>query len=289
MSWHGELRLRYMRDPSPSSDASAAATRAHDAHHGPLRVLKALYPEGPAVCHHVMVHPPAGLVSGDRLDVDVHVGPGAHALITTPSATRWYRARNPAAALEDAAQSVCLQVDEGGRLEWMPLESLLYEGAQATNHLSAQLAPGASLMGWDMTAFGLPAADQPYTRGWLDQRLELRGLWLEAGRLRADDDLLMNSPLGLAGHRAMATAWLAWGHEPTAQEVEPALTAARQLIDTLPAELPAGVTRPHPQVMVLRALGARTEPVFKLLRQLRIEWRRTAWQLPPTEPRVWAL
>jgi urease accessory protein len=281
MGWHAALRLDYTRD--------ATRTRARSAHTGPLRVLKALYPEGHAVCHHVLVHPPAGLVSGDRLDVDAHLGTGSHALLTTPGATRWYRAKgaqgNPDA--EVASQAVRLRVGENARLEWLPLETLVYDGARAVNRLDVELAPGAEMIGWDLLALGLPAADKPLTSGRLDQRIQIDGLWLEQARIDAGDRLLLDSPLGLAGQRALATAWLAWGSDPAEARVTQAIDAARALIE--PSGVLAGVTRAQPRLLVLRALADRTEPLFHLLRAVRGVWRAAAWDLPANEPRVWCL
>jgi urease accessory protein len=70
MGWHGHLQLDYRRADS--------RTVLQDRHDGPLRVLRSLYPEGPGVCHNVLVHPPGGLVGGDTLQIDATVAPHAH-------------------------------------------------------------------------------------------------------------------------------------------------------------------------------------------------------------------
>ena len=100
MGWHGRLDLRYRRD--------GERTLVHDRHSGPLRVLASLYPEAPGICHNVLVHPPGGIVGGDALEIDAELGEGAHALITTPGATRFYRS-----AGEPAVQSTHARVAAG--------------------------------------------------------------------------------------------------------------------------------------------------------------------------------
>ncbi|MBH2010538.1 MAG: urease accessory protein UreD, partial [Xanthomonadaceae bacterium] len=83
MTWNATLALDYTRQ--------AEKTVAHFRHSGPLRILQSLYPEGDGICHNVIVHPPGGLVGGDTLDLAFSAGPGAHGLVTTPGATRFYR------------------------------------------------------------------------------------------------------------------------------------------------------------------------------------------------------
>jgi len=107
MSWHGHLKLDYRLDGD--------RTTALDRHDGPLRVLQRLYPESPRVCHHVLVHPPGGIVGGDTLEVDIDMAPGSHALLTTPGATRFYKSDQ-----HEASQSLVARVSEGARLEWHP-------------------------------------------------------------------------------------------------------------------------------------------------------------------------
>ena len=253
--------------------------------HGPLRVLKALYPEGLAVCHHVLVHPPAGLVGGDELALDIELAPGAHALLTTPGATRFYRSRG-----EEACQSVQARLADGARLEWLPLETLVYDGALAVNQQQFSLAPGAQMFGWDVLALGLPAAAAPFTRGHVRQSVEVTDAWREAGRIAADDVLLRQSPVGLGGRSAMALLWWAAGDSLPAAEVQRALQAAWEAVGSLPAgsAVVAGATQVGPRVVVLRALGERTEPLFDLLKRVRSAWRTALWGLPGGDPRVWS-
>jgi urease accessory protein len=275
MTWHASLSLDY------TLEAQRSVLRF--AHTGPLRVLKSLYPEGDATCHNVLVHPPGGLVGGDTLEIDVSVGPGAHGLITTPGATRFYRSTG---AL--AAQRTRLTVAAGGRLEWLPLEAILYSGCLAENHLSFELEPGAELMGWDVTALGLPHAGQPFAQGRFCQHIELPGVWLERGVLAADDTRLLTSPLGLAGQHCLASLFFAAGSALGRERRELALDSARELLHGHALNPTAGVTSPNPQVLVLRVLAPQVEPALALLQQVWACWRQRLWTQPAVLPRIWA-
>ncbi len=275
LGWQARLDLHY--------ECAAHGVRAKVVHEGPLRVLKSLYPEGPGICHQVLVHPPAGLVGGDELRVNLCLEAGTHALITTPGATRFYRSEG-----EAALQQVQADVGAGARLEWLPLETIVHSGALAANTLRVQLDPQASMLGWDMVALGLPAAGQPFHHGRLTQRLEVVGQWLEAGVIDAQDHLLLQSPLGLGGHTAMGTLWCAWGQPPPAALLQALQEAALAVLAEWPdASLRAAVTLPNPGTLVARAVAGRVEPVWALWRALRRAWRPLLWELPGHEPRVW--
>jgi urease accessory protein len=253
-------------------------------HDGPLRVLKSLYPEGDGVCHNVLVHPPGGLVGGDTLDLCVRVASGAHGLVTTPGATRFYRSES-----EPALQSAQLRLEAGARLEWLPLETILYNGCQAENRLSFELAPGAELLAWDVTALGLPHANQPFTRGRFCQHIELPGVWLERGVLDAADTRLLQSPAGLAGQHCMASIFFACGSALTRERREAALEGARQVAQAHALRASAGATSPNPRLLVLRVLSAQVEPALDLLKQVWLNWRQQLWQLSAAAPRIWAM
>lgn len=275
MTWHASLQLDYTREGTRS-----VARYRHD---GPLRILQSLYPEGEAICHNVLVHPPGGLVGGDTLDIRVAVGPGAHSLVTTPGATRFYKS-----ASEPAVQAVHARLASGARLEWLPLEALAYNQCRAQNRAVFELAPDAELMGWDITALGLPAAELPFVEGSFAQHLEVPGVWLEQGRIEAHDARLLDGPLGLAGQRCLATLFFVAGTPIARARREAALDAVRALIEAHALRSTAGATSPHPQVLVVRVLAPLVEPALDLLKSLRAAWRQELWQLAAVPPRVWA-
>ena len=119
LAWSAHLQLQFAR----RGEATRAVQRRH---RGPLRVQRMLYPEGPACCHALLLHPPGGLAGGDALHIEVTVEQGAHALLTTPGAAKWYRCNRRA-----ARQEIQLRVADGACLEWLPQEAILFDGARA--------------------------------------------------------------------------------------------------------------------------------------------------------------
>jgi hypothetical protein len=116
-SWKAELSLGF----EFTDGRTVLARKQHD---GPLVVQKALYPEGGEVCHAIIVHPPAGIAGGDELALNVQSGKAAAALLTTPGAGKWYRTSGPWAAQR-------LVFDVEGTLEWLPQETIVFDGARA--------------------------------------------------------------------------------------------------------------------------------------------------------------
>lgn len=274
MPWHAHLNLDYR------IDASRTVLR-HD-HTGPLRIFKSLYPEGDAICHNVIVHPPGGIVGGDLLDIDVQVGEGAHALISTPGATRFYRSDE-----EAGTQSVQLRLADASRLEWLPLESLAYPGCLAVNRLEMHLQGSAELIGWDVLGLGLPQAGQPFTHGSLRQHIEWPGIWLEQATIDGRDQRLLDSPLGLAGRRCLGSLWLASGQPMAQTRRDRLLESVRAALASAPADAALAATCPNPQLLVVRGVAPLVEP---LMQGMQLAWRalrEAAWGLPSAPPRIW--
>ncbi|HXD39920.1 MAG TPA: urease accessory protein UreD [Ramlibacter sp.] len=276
MPWHARLALDYRLE-----GGRCVARFEHD---GPLRILQTLYPEGDAICHNVLVHPPGGLVGGDTLQIAIRAATGSHGLVTTPGATRFYRSQG-----EPAVQATHIALDEGARLEWLPLEAICHSGCRAENHLTLALAPGAELIGWDVTALGLPESGLPFAQGSMLQHLELNGSWLERGRIDALDPRLMDGPLGLAGRRCIGTLFLAAGSDLSRARRDLALELAREAIGAHPMGAVAAATAPGPRVIAVRVLAPLVEPALALLKAIRDAWRPALWNLTANRPRTWAL
>lgn len=273
MRWPARLALTAARDGD--------ATRVHARHEGPLRLLKTLYPEGQAIAHAVLVHPPGGLVGGDRLDIQIDVQAGAHLLVTTPAATRFYRSN-----AGEAAQVVQATVGPGGRLEWLPQETLAYPACDARNEVRLTLEAGASLFASEVLGLGLPAAHQPFATGRLLQHLEITGQWLDRGWLDAADKALLHGPCGLGSKTVLGT--LAYAQTVALGDVQALLDDSRVLLAGEPA---AGITHlqgPRGGVLLARVLGDEVEPVTLALRRVRALWRERLWALPGGDARIWA-
>lgn len=278
MPWCARVDLDYLRPPG------SGRTLARFRHAGPLRLLQSLYPEGEGICHNVLIHPPGGLVGGDRLDIRIDAQAGSHGLVTTPGATRYYRSEGAA-----AVQDTRIAVRSGARMEWLPLETLCYDGCLAENRLRLELEPDSELIGWDVLALGLPNAGKPFLHGEVLQHLDLAGAWLESGRIGGGDTCLLDGPVGLAGHRCMATVFLASGTPMAPAARERALEIAREAVEADPLRPAAGATSPDPRLVVVRALAPLVEPAMQLAQRIRAGWRAGLWQLHGAPPRVWAI
>lgn len=178
-------------------------------HVGPLRIQRPFYPESDGTSHLVILHPPGGVVGGDELKLSSVVHAGAHGLLTTPAATKIYRTRGPVSHVRQE-----LEVGPGALLEWLPQETIAFEGAHADIRTKITLAAGAKFIGWELMCLGRPAAGERFGRGRIVQRLELwqeeRPLYLDRMDLCADTPV-MEAKWGLRAEPVVATMILAGG------------------------------------------------------------------------------
>ena len=119
---------------------------------------KPLYPEGDAVCHAIIIHPPGGVVGGDQLAIDATVGEGAHALLTSPGAAKWYRANGHV-----SGQHIVLRAGSGAAIEWLPQETIFFDQACVRLRHEVELAPDASYIGCDIVCLGRSASGEVFS------------------------------------------------------------------------------------------------------------------------------
>lgn len=248
-------------------------------HLGPLRVQRPFYPEGRAGCCHVyLLHPPGGLVSGDVLSIDAGVGPAAHALLTTPAATKLYKADSYGVAW---GQHTRLRVAAGGMLEYLPQETLAFDGSRGCQSTTIELHGDARCLGWEILALGRPASNLPFASGHLEQRFELsrdgRPLWLERQSLDPTHRRFRGR-WGQGGATVQATLWAAG--------LDDAGAAVQTLRQALPAASHWAVTQRR-DVLLLRYLGQQRNEAWTLCRHA---WEVLRPQLTGRHacpPRIW--
>lgn len=253
------------------------------AHRGPLRVQKGFTPEGPGLWHQVIVHPPGGIASGDRLDLKIAASKGARALLTSPGAAKWYRA-NLSAADPWACQSLKLDVAQGASLEWLPLETIVFNGAQAQWETEIDLDRDAALIAADLVCLGRPASNQPFESGEIRWRTNLRRsgrlLFHEQVRLSGGSELL-SSQAGLAGHSAFASMIIVPGHASISELVE----RVRARLADAPGEWAISGL---PELAVLRWRGSGAEAGWRIVRTAWAACRPLVIGREACMPRIWA-
>ncbi len=201
-SWTARLELDF--NVRPQDAQSMPRTRLGFKHLGPLRIQKALYPEGPSPCHAIIVHPPGGIAGGDRLEVCVNSQSRSHGLVTTPSAAKWYGTD----AVHAASQLIDIELD--GKFEWLPQETIVFNRARVQSDIEVRVSEHGAMIGWDHLIFGRHASGETFEQGCFRQSLKIeidgRLIWHDRLVLHGDDPLFA-SPVGLQGHHAFATVW----------------------------------------------------------------------------------
>jgi len=268
-AWQASLTLGFVND--------AGTTRlVNNAHHGPLRVQKALYPEGRTVCQAIVVHPPGGVVGGDQLDIDIGVGDRAHAFISTPGAAKWYQANGKV-----SRQVMHMHVNQDAALEYLPQEAIFFDTADVVLEQDIELAAGATYIGCEILCMGRRGSGEVFNTGTVRQRSSIRRegrlIWWEQGALRGG---ALDSPLGLQGRSVCATLLAAGKPVPASVLAEVRTDIAAD------GDHDFGLTQTK-GVLVARHLGDDSETARRLMLTV---WRRLRPHLLGREavtPRIW--
>ncbi|MFK0095126.1 urease accessory protein UreD [Pseudomonas sp. NPDC090592] len=261
--WRAHLQLRFVR----RDDVTRLGAWRH---FGPLLVQRPFYPEG-GPCHVYVLHPPGGVVAGDRLELDIQLEPGSHALLTMPGASKFYRSIGPTARLTQR-----FRLGAGSTLEWLPQDSIFFSGARASLDSRFTLEPGARLLAWETLCMGRPVMNERFEQGALDSRLHIE-LPDEVGlheRLRIAGGRLDK----LGGHPLLATFCAAPADQAVLEQVRPLLEELAN---------PAGATLLG-SLLVIRVLDHDNQHLQRTLQRLWHVLRPAVLGLPACPPRIWA-
>ena len=272
-SWHAELHLGFVRQ-------GERTVLRENRHRGPLRVQRALYPEGDTVCQAIVLHPPSGIAGGDHLAISAELGAGAHAQLMTPGAGKWYRSGGA-----EASQCIAFTVAEGATLEWLPQETIVFDGARARMETRISLAADSRYIGWDILCLGRAAAGERFEKGRFDLLFRVdRGsapIWLERGGFDGND-AMFSSPAGWAGATVCGTLLCAFPELP--QQAAALLEACRKII---PVDGAHHGLSALPGMLVARYLGDSSEAARLWFAELWAILRPACCGRPAVTPRIW--
>jgi urease accessory protein len=279
--WQGNLQLEFAYHQGGTQLSRAYAQ-------APLKVQRPFYPEGKEICHSVILHTAGGIVGGDRLSLNIALNPQAHALITTAAAAKVYRSKQDGGQRTQAQQQTQIQVAAGACLEWLPQETIVFDGANYRQNLRVELEDDALWLGWEITRLGRSARGERFLGGewrshtevWQDRKL----VWIDPQWLKGGSEML-SSLHGLGGCPVIASLALV-GRSASEDEVQQArsLWAEQRERSDRPSE--AGVTRLMSGILC-RYRGYSTTEARR--------WFTAVWHLlrlnhlnqPGYHPRVW--
>ncbi|MFI4987988.1 MAG: urease accessory protein UreD [Alphaproteobacteria bacterium] len=269
---HGAAELRFA--------AMAAAGGSYVRHlyqRAPCRVLFPHGEEGDLLTA-VLLTTSGGITGGDRLELSIEALPGAAAVVTTQAAEKIYRSLG-----DDARIDVALTAGAGAWLEWLPQETILFDGARLARRIELRVPPGGRLLASEMLVFGRTARGERFLRGRLHDgwrvRYGARLVWADGLHLAGNLGELIDHPAGFDGAVALATLVYA------AEDAGHWLEAARGL--TARARPRAAATMVN-GVLLVRLIGRDAQEVREAMVGLVTSLRAAIAGLPPRMPRVWA-
>jgi urease accessory protein len=272
--WPAELHLRF-------ACKKMRTVLVEKRHLGPLRVQKAIYPEGEQVCHAVVVHPPGGIAGGDELTLEIDLEANSSAVVTTPAAAKWYKAPH-----QRCRQKTTIRLAKGSTLDWLPQENIFYNATRAESIFTLQIEPEATAIGWEIGSLGRQASGEQWLEGSLRfvtsiERTDGRPIWVERLLLDASASL-REARQGLCGFSVFGTLWA----------IGPGCTAA--VAEEMTADLPletvfrAGVTSLPEGILLVRGLAQDVERLRQMMMDCWLRLRPLVHGLPSQRLRLWA-
>ena len=187
--------------------------------------LKLRFPRSRGGCEAVLINTGGGMAGGDRAAIQLQLGAGADVLFTTQSAEKIYRSEGETSAVEAR-----VEIGAAARLEWLPQETILFEGARFSRRLEVELAAEASLFLVEAITFGRIAMGERSIDAFIRDswRIRREGRLVFAEELRLDHaGAILDRPAVGRGARAIATILLmAPGAQAQLDKIRAALDSA---------------------------------------------------------------
>ncbi|CUH54023.1 urease accessory protein UreD [Shimia marina] len=157
----------------------------------------------------VLLNTAGGITGGDRFDVAAAAGTNSHLTLTTQAAERAYRSIGP----KPGTLGTTLTLEENARLDWLPQETILFEGASLHRSLTINMAPNARFLMVEPVIFGRTAMGETLQSAHIFDRVTLhrhnRLLFADRVKLSKTVQAHLDRPTIAGGARAMATVLLA--------------------------------------------------------------------------------
>lgn len=149
--------------------------------------LRVLFPRGSGPSMQaVLLNTGGGITGGDTFSLDATVRTGARLRLTTQAAERAYAAQPG----ETGRVTTRLHVADGAQLDWLPQETILFEGCDLNRSLTVDLSGSARLLLVEPVVFGRAAMGETLRNATFADRIELRRggdiLFRDAMRFQGD-------------------------------------------------------------------------------------------------------
>lgn len=274
--WYAKLELGFKCDQKRT-------VLHHRKHFGPVRVQKMLWPEKTGVCHAIIVHPPAGIAGGDHLSFQIDAEQHAHAVVTTPGAGKWYKSNG-----KPAFQHIHIHVKNHAILEWLPQETMLFNGANANSETIVHLDQTASFIGWDLLVLGRQAQQEKFEQGRYQNHFKLyrNQTLLVADSLNfVGNDSWLSSCLGMSGCAVMGTFWAVPSEKFRSNlYLDEHIDLIRELIMRMNTPVTLTILG---DVICARYLGQDVRQCHDAFAAIRARLRRYWFDLKEEFPRIW--
>ena len=266
--WIAELELRF----SKSKSKTFLSTRKHI---GPLTIQRPFYPEG-GLCHLYLLHPPGGIVGGDQLSIEVNTDSNSSSLLTTPGATKVYRTSDH----KHSSINQNFIVAEDSSFEWLPMETIVFPGANSQFSSKLLLSGNARVAAWEVYCLGRPAINESFDFGSLNFSLEL---WRDGIPILLDklmiDKTELESVVGLRGFPVFGTFIISKTNKKVLKTVRTMMIETDSCV--------TGVTQIE-DIIIVRGLAKKTYLVQDLFKKIWQTVRPLVFDREASIPRIWA-